>query len=49
MVDLDRLYQAVKTKGRIDVVFANVGGGFRQRGWKTGAKRENDFAGCGGE
>jgi NAD(P)-dependent dehydrogenase (short-subunit alcohol dehydrogenase family) len=25
LVDLDRLYQAVKTKGRIDVVFANAG------------------------
>src|SRR5580704_6379714 len=25
LVDLDRLYQAVKTKGRIDVVFANSG------------------------
>src|ERR1700730_15353803 len=26
MADLDRLYQAVKAKGRIDVVFANAGG-----------------------
>jgi len=25
LADLDRLYQAVKTKGRIDVVFANAG------------------------
>ena len=25
LTDLDRLYEAVKTKGRIDVVFANAG------------------------
>jgi NAD(P)-dependent dehydrogenase (short-subunit alcohol dehydrogenase family) len=25
LADLDRLYEAVKTKGRIDVVFANAG------------------------
>ena len=25
MADLDRLYEAVKSKGRIDVVFANAG------------------------
>src|ERR1700730_12865652 len=25
LADLDRLYQAVKTQGRIDVVFANAG------------------------
>jgi NAD(P)-dependent dehydrogenase (short-subunit alcohol dehydrogenase family) len=29
LADLDRLYESVKTKGRIDVLFANVGlGGF---------------------
>src|SRR5205807_3909708 len=25
LADLDRLYQAVKTRGRIDIVFANAG------------------------
>jgi NAD(P)-dependent dehydrogenase (short-subunit alcohol dehydrogenase family) len=25
LADLDRIYEAVKTKGRIDVVFANAG------------------------